>query len=76
MVVKGWGVSLTALIRNVHEFSHLHPPPGLTPSRVHPYACTHAQRLIIQILISAACTCDSDKKASASNSLAGNKSLW
>lgn len=74
--VRGQGVGLTGLIKNVHEFACLHPSPGPTPSRGHTCTRTHTQRVITQILISAACTCDSDKQVSASNNLAGNKSLW
>lgn len=74
--VRGQGVGLTGLIKNVHEFACLHPPPGPTPSRGHTCTRTHTHGVIIQILISAACTCDSDKQVSASNNLAGNKSLW
>lgn len=74
MGVRGYEVGLTGLIRNIHEFSCLHSPSSPTRSCEHTHM--HAHRLVIQILISAACTCDSDKQVSASNNLAGNKSLW
>lgn len=77
-------VNLTELIRNVHEPAYRRLSPGQTPSHAYPRTCarvrarahTHTRRLIIQILISAAFTCDSDKQVSARNNLAGNKSLW